>query len=502
MRSRLLSTVDRIPSLSGKVATGGRLNLAKVVGGGAVGAGDGLSIANVSVTDDPAVSIHNNGDGVFNPGELLAISYTITNNSDEVAHVIYSDIEASPSEANGIRRGFDSMSFGNRSLGTLNPGQSVVDSNLRLYCYGNTANGTAGSYTISLEYGRPNARSSQSFNQDVFASNTVNVSGTVLTAPGDVPVAGGTVTLTGSVYTFQTTTDAQGRFFSRVPGDTYSVSVVYPGLGESDPLTINASNNVSGLKIEIDIPIASVSPTSVSTTVAAGDTATETLTLSNGGNADLDWILAGGELDKAVLPSLEPVFGYAYWLSADPVEGTVAPGEDATITLTFAPNDTESGTLESSVIFTTDDPANSEITVDVQMSVTPSTTSFPSSAYKRWLLAETVSYNNVDDLQYDADIDGDGLDNLVDFVMGDPDGNSGIRLEAADGRKLSLQMRDDVPVTFIRVIASDDLQTWTPIDPEDYTVVETDAGTNRKQVEIDLGQLEGTAFYRIEVIEP
>ena len=86
--------------------------------------------------------------------------------------------------------------------------------------------------------------------------------------------------------------------------------------------------------------------------------------------------------------------------------------------------------------------------------------------------------------------------------MGDPDGKSGIHLEAADGRKLSLQMRGDVPVTFIRVVASDDLQTWTPIDPEDYTVVETGAGTDRKQVEIDLGQSDGTTFYRIEVIEP
>ncbi|MEM0966762.1 MAG: S8 family serine peptidase [Verrucomicrobiota bacterium] len=515
-KSRLLSSAERLSSLSGEVASGGRLDLQALLrasgdsGGTPPSIGTSLAVSSMVTSDTLAVSPHNNGDGIFNPGELMAMSYTITNISDETVHVIWSDIEATFSELfPGIRIGFDSLSFGNRAIGSLAPGRSVTDSNLRLFCYGNTPVPFTGSYTITLESGLPNARSAQSFTFTAGVGNSVRISGTVLTFPGGVPLADATVTLEGNAANYTTTSDANGNFSVRAIGDTYTISATIGGFEDDNPFSINASSGASGVELLVDVPFITVLPDTISASVPAGDTSMETVSIGNVGFAETFFAVTGDVTGISTLPegtpSIDPLLAFPSWLSVDPVSGIV-PSEDVIdLTLTFSPASTDTGTLTAEITVTTADPINPEIVVPVSMIVTGgSTTGFPVASYQQWLREQTGDAILTISDPIAPDLDNDGLPNLIDFALADPDGSPELVMQSDGDLSFDLTMREDVPSSLLSVLASENLTTWTVLEPETgYSITETVEGDGTKTVSIILSEegSETNRFYRLQLTE-
>jgi len=516
IRARMFNTVDSLPSLDGLVATGGRLNVQAMVGAPDSGGGDtpnigtSLSITNMKISDPRSASRFNNGDGVFNAGERLALEYTITNISNQRVDVIRSRLRAEPGElAPNIYIGFDDLGSGNQSLGTLNPGQSVVDRNLRLFCFGNTSMPFTGSYSIDLESGVLPPRDLQSFNFSIVAGNTATVSGTVSSNPGGFPIPDAIVTLVGSADVFSTKVAPNGSFSIKVPGEVYMVQATSAFFGNGDLFSINAEGGATGLNLVIDVAEVSVSPVNISATAPEGDSTTETVTVTNSGEGDLFWFLLG--TSTTAVPSADlsrsflPVSEFPFWLSADPVVGTVAPGDSEDITLSFSSDDLPVGTVNSTMTLNASDPVNPETAITVEFTVTSSSmTGFPSVAYAEWIAGQTSALSSNDEpAPVDPDLDGDGIANVIDFVLGDPEGSSGIDFGVEDGRYMELGIRDDVPVSVITVLSSTNLTTWTPLPADSYEVEEnasTDPGM--KDVKIFLGDDEGSVFYRIQISEP
>ncbi|MBC2604256.1 S8 family serine peptidase [Puniceicoccus vermicola] len=522
LKSRLLSTVDKLGAFSGAVATGGRLNVQAMLGatedsdpGDTPVIGGQFSITDVAISDPKSISPYNNGDGFINPGETVVVEYTITNISDTTAYVIYSDIEASPEELyTNIPMGFDSMNFGNRSIGNLQPGQSYRDKNLRFFCYGNTPVPYTGSYSIVLKSGGPSSRTSQSFSFSATASNTVNVSGTVVSSYDPLPNA--SVILEANGEQFMTTSDSQGRFSIRLPGNTYeifaSVSEFYTGI----PFTINAINGASGVKLRVPVSKFSVFPESIEVTVEAGSILTDnSLSLYNYGVAPGEWtaiVSAGSSVaqidsqESAQSAESLPIFESANWLSVNPSGGLLNAEQMEEIELTFSPDPSVSGIYYASLLVVTDAPIGSELTVPIKMTVTiPSVNGFPAAAYANWLDSQVRNFGGPGNYSLSGfDYDGDGIENMVDFVLGDPSGTEGVSLKSkGDVREFSFNMREDVPLECIQVLYSDDLIEWDVVDSDTnvQNIEESlnEDGSKSVTVEISGQDVSDSRFYRLKI---
>ncbi len=74
----ILDGVDKVPALSGKLVSGGRLNLARSL----QLVGQNIAIADVAINDAQADGGVGNGDGVFNPGETVKVTVDLKNLSE------------------------------------------------------------------------------------------------------------------------------------------------------------------------------------------------------------------------------------------------------------------------------------------------------------------------------------------------------------------------------------------------------------------------------------
>ncbi len=88
IRERILETVDKIPSLTGLVATGGRLNANAALEG--IPSSTKLELASFEVDD----STGGNGDGVANPGESIQFYFTFRNVGYESANNVSATLQS------------------------------------------------------------------------------------------------------------------------------------------------------------------------------------------------------------------------------------------------------------------------------------------------------------------------------------------------------------------------------------------------------------------------
>jgi hypothetical protein len=98
-----------------------------------------------------------------------------------------------------------------------------------------------------------------------------------------------------------------------------------------------------------------VSPTSFSVTLSTGGNTTQTLTIGNSGNANLNWSLAE-------VPSVA-------WLSRSETIGTITPGNQTSVALTFSSAGLGPGTYNTTLAIVSNDPS-SPTNVPVQLTVT------------------------------------------------------------------------------------------------------------------------------------
>ena len=104
------------------------------------------------------------------------------------------------------------------------------------------------------------------------------------------------------------------------------------------------------------LPDIVVNPPSFNVTLAQGATTTRTLTIGNVGSADLTFNI-----------STVPAVG---WLSLNQSSGTVTPGTDTDITVTFDASGLSPGTHQTDIVINSNDPDESTVTIPVTLEVT------------------------------------------------------------------------------------------------------------------------------------
>ena len=411
-------------------------------------------------SDSTSYSPHNNGNGVFEAGETVGIIYTVINNSDETLAVLQSDIEASPETINNIPRGFNSLNYGNLSLGNLAPQQSVTDRNIRLFSYGNTYTPYTGTFTITIEYTTTSdgKRTQQSFTE------SLTITGGGMEAPETEPQPELPV-LDLSNFEFSDSPDISPNnngdgIFS--PGETIGISY-------------NISNTASAATATLVKSELSASPEEV-------DGVTVGFQATTNQNFALGPISAGHTKTDQNLRL------FCYGNTPIPYSGSFS------ITVNYG-------------MTGFDQSANVSIDVEITETKTGASTNpdaFPSPDLAHFLSA-LYNDENIPEDAAERDANSNGKADLLDFAL--PNSERGETITIAersdDTIRISFDLRENIPLQSVKLLYSENLTSWTSVslNEEDLESISIETGDNRKTVEVQLsGAAASAKFFRLQVI--
>ena len=132
---------------------------------------------------------------------------------------------------------------------------------------------------------------------------------------------------------------------------TYRANVIIASNDpDENPVIVPVTMVISAAVPDID-----VTPTSLSKTLAPGQTGTSTLTIRNTGQAALNWQI-----------SENPA---AAWLSENPTTGSIAVGGSQDVAVNFSASGLTVGTYQTNLIIASDDPDENPVVVPVTMIV-------------------------------------------------------------------------------------------------------------------------------------
>lgn len=296
IKSRLMSTVDPLGAFTNTTVSRGRLNLARLI---EQSAGPRPAVTVTTIEEDGG-----NGDGINNPGEPLALRFTVINRGNQAAQNVTATLSSlAPSTRFSITQG-------SVSIGTLASGQSVVSATpFRVQSQTNLATPFAEEFLITLTHGTPVQTSE--YRVSIYLHTSARLEGMITDAGTTAPIHGAVIRVTGS-SSFTTTSGADGRYSIVVTDGVYQVSASAPGYVSSVPVQLSAPPGRSGLNFALGVPQLSLTPPLISETVYSGRSATRSVEMRNRGSAPLTWSmdLAEGQTISSVtgvasLPEME-----------------------------------------------------------------------------------------------------------------------------------------------------------------------------------------------------
>jgi len=114
-------------------------------------------------------------------------------------------------------------------------------------------------------------------------------------------------------------------------------------------------------------PVIHVSAGELGGTVGQGESITHTLTLTNSGDADLDWQIT--ESSGALLAGGCAPVGNLNWVNVSPMSGTTAPGSSDEVTVVFDASGLAPGQHTGELCVSSDAPDNPEVVVELSLTV-------------------------------------------------------------------------------------------------------------------------------------
>jgi hypothetical protein len=115
-------------------------------------------------------------------------------------------------------------------------------------------------------------------------------------------------------------------------------------------------------RLELDPPVIGVDPLSLSATLAEGETDVQSVSISNSGEATLNWSVdTSGACE---LPG---------WASFDPASGSVDEGDTDTLEVTFDATGLADGEYDATLCIASNDPASPLVEVDLSLTVADAT---------------------------------------------------------------------------------------------------------------------------------
>ncbi|WP_300622122.1 hypothetical protein, partial [Dokdonella sp.] len=158
---------------------------------------------------------------------------------------------------------------------------------------------------------------------------------------------------------------------------SFSVTVNKPPVASSGELRVAETGSPSGYTLdtlaptagETPVPVASVTPSSLSLSVNAGSSASTTLTVGNSGGLGSSLTYTVAEAPTSCASPSDVT-----WLSATPASGAVSGGATAPVTVTGNAAALSGGTYTGKLCLTTNDPQHAAFEVPVTLTVTQVTT--------------------------------------------------------------------------------------------------------------------------------
>lgn len=288
LKAKLMSTADRLPAFTGLTVSGARLNARSLVESVA---GPYPLLTVTRVTELPG----GNGDGIQNPGESLAIEFSVINRGTQAAADVVATLASGAGSASRYQ-----ITQGFVEIGTLQPGEaSPAAGSFRVIAQAATPTPYTEEMVVSLRYGMPQQLQVQRFNLHLYTSSVV--SGRVTDLEDDAPLAGATVVLEGPGV-ISVTTGADGRYSATVTDGAYQVSSRAQGFLPSVAETVTSPPGRLGLDFSLGRPQLRVSPGSVTADVLRGNVDPKQITMTNHGSAPLEWSIRAREVD--ITPSI------------------------------------------------------------------------------------------------------------------------------------------------------------------------------------------------------
>ncbi len=233
-RQRILDSAVPIPSLSGMVATGARLNAFKVLDG--ISEEPSYAIASIEVDDTSS----GNGDGVLNPGETASLLLTVTNRG-------YSDATSVSAEITGSDA---ALSFSDNSAAFGNiAGRSEAAALDAFVVTANPSATSGGFLSFTLQFTDAAANTFE-LPADLYVSDTYTLSGNA--ELDGVGAEGIDITIEG-VLSGSTSTDSSGNWTANVGEGDYTVFASYLGteLSRTEEQAATTPGDVSGIDFNL-----------------------------------------------------------------------------------------------------------------------------------------------------------------------------------------------------------------------------------------------------------
>jgi len=281
IKSRLLSTVDPVSAFATNTVSRGRMNVARLI---EQSAGPFPVVTVTTIEEDGG-----NSDGINNPGEPLALRFTVANRGSQPAQNLTATLTSRAASSQFT------ITQGTVNLGTLASGQTLVSSTpFRVQAQSNITTPYAEEFAITLSHGTPVQTSE--YRVSLYLHTSARLEGQVTDAGTQAPLPGATIRVTGS-STFTTTSGSDGRYAITVTDGVYQVTAAMAGYVTATPVQLSTPPGRSGLDFALGVPQFGLTPPLVTETVYAGRTATRTVEMRNRGSAPLSWSmeLANGQ---------------------------------------------------------------------------------------------------------------------------------------------------------------------------------------------------------------
>ncbi|ATC64559.1 hypothetical protein CMV30_11675 [Nibricoccus aquaticus] len=277
LKASLLANTDALPSLTGKVATGGRLNIARAI---IVSAGPYVSVTSIQTLDGATGGASGNADGIPSPGETIALPIGVKNLGSATATGLTTQL---------------TVTTGGDQIQVIGSSQNWPD-----LASGASAQSTPGAFTLHIPAGTAtplrlvvrftttdNQSHSWSTDTELVAFTRSTLSGRVTALTGGVPIAGASVTLTSASPLQTATTDASGNYNLTVLDGTHTLRATAPGYNASTPLTTTTPGDQPGQNFALGRSQLQVTPHTLSSTQYEDTTTQHTLTVTNAGDHPL-----------------------------------------------------------------------------------------------------------------------------------------------------------------------------------------------------------------------
>ncbi|HLR86291.1 MAG TPA: carboxypeptidase regulatory-like domain-containing protein [Wenzhouxiangella sp.] len=208
----------------------------------------------------------------------------------------------------------------------------------------------------------------------VFDPDVGALEGTVTTegycsASDPVPVAGATVVAEGQDGTFETQTGSDGEYYFDINENESPLTVTvslegYLNAVEEDVDVISGETTRQPFNLLVAEPCGDVEPDSFDFDLTLGDTASDTLSLSNeDGNVDLEWTLAAFEGDSC--EGDEPG-----WLTLGAEENAISPGDSEDVSISVDTASLADGSYLATLCLDSNDDQLGSVQIPVTVDVT------------------------------------------------------------------------------------------------------------------------------------